>query len=243
MSLRIVLLSIVLSMGIGAAEAAQQESWQAKQPPVAVDQQPVNSYFGTLEQEGEDFVLKAQDQSYRLELQNGAQAESMVGEEVEVRGWLEGETIHAEAISTAFDVPVGPRAPEGGQQPMAGEGNMTGGDMGHGGADHQMSGQESNQSIDHLGPGGAAAPGAQQQDMGGNQTEQPMAGEGNMTGGDLGESGAEQPMSGQEGNYTGEGLGPGGVFPEGWVPPTYELGAGNQTGQPMGGQQGNQTGQ
>jgi hypothetical protein len=229
MNMKIILAAAALALIMSGAAVAQQEVPQAGDPPGPDlrHEQLVQEYVGTLEREGDEYLLMVGDQEYRLEVDEQERLEQLVGQEVAVRGILEQETIRAEAVGASHDVGVGPGAPErNGEQPMTGQevepelgpgGTYPPGWMTHprvpNGPEQPMAPEQNGeqpmagQEVDpELGPGGTYPQGWVPQDQRvPNGPEQPMAPEQN----------GEQPMVGQE---VDPDLGPGGVFPPGWVP-------------------------
>jgi hypothetical protein len=212
MNMKIILAAAALALIMSGAAVAQQEVPQAGDPqgPDLRHEQLVQEYVGTLEREGDEYLLMVGDQEYRLEVDEQERLEQLVGEEVAVRGILEQETIRAEAVGASRDVGVGPGAPErNGEQPMTGQevepGLGPGGTYPQGWMPQQPMAPEQNgeqpMAGQEVGPGAAYPPdGAPLDQRVPNGPEQPMAPEQN----------GEQPMVGQE---VDPHLGPGGVFP------------------------------
>jgi hypothetical protein len=209
MHLQTIILTLIMSLVMGGAVFAQQETDQTGVAPGVGEEhrQPIEGFTGTLDREGEEYVLKVGERTYQLEAVDEQMAQEMVGQEVEVRGFLEEETIQAETIYPTEALPEDPF----GQIP-----------------DQQMEGGASEQPMggtdteEQLGPGGVVSPGGQQLESGG--AEQPMAG--NATEQPMGETETDAPgfqpgwqhqeeesplgtyhpeelQEGQEGNQTG----------------------------------------
>jgi hypothetical protein len=203
MHLQTIILTIIMSLVMGGALFAQQETDQTGVVPGVGEEhrQPIEGFTGTLDREGEEYVLKVGDRTYQLEAVDEQMAQEMVGQEVEVRGFLEEETIQAETIYPTDALPDGlqNQQMEGGasEQPMGGTeteehlgpGGVVspgGQQLESGGAEQPMGGTE---TEEHLGPGGVVSPGGQQLESGG--AEQPMTG--NATEQPMGETGTDAP--------------------------------------------------
>ena len=155
---KITVMTLVMGLLLGGAAFARQGTDQADGlagPEGGAEQ--VQSFTGVLEKEGEDYLLMVGERSYRIEIDDEERVEQLLGQEVEVRGIVEEETIHAEAVAASHDVGVGPGAGEqSGEQPMSGQ--EPGQEL------EQETGQETGQEPGQgLGPGGVYPPGWQPQ--------------------------------------------------------------------------------
>jgi hypothetical protein len=121
-----IIMTIVMSLIMGGAALAQQESNQTDGfLGIGGDQQQMEqTYTGVVDQVEDDYFLIVGDRVYQLEVDDEEMVQGMVGQEVEVRGTLEEDTIQAESVDRAGMMQD---QPMGGQQPMEGqEGNQTG---------------------------------------------------------------------------------------------------------------------
>jgi hypothetical protein len=163
------MMAILIMCGAAFAqqEVGRQDNGQVGEIPGISEEhrQPVQRFTGTVDRQGEDYVLNTGDRTYGLDFDDREMVDSLVGHEVEVRGTLEEGNIQAE---TLYPAEVVPEMQQGvtGRQPM-----------GEGTPEQPMGGNETD-----LGPGGVAAPGWQHQPME-RGAEQPMEGQaGNQTG-------------------------------------------------------------
>jgi hypothetical protein len=74
-------------------------------------QQMQQTFTGTVDRAGDNWVLIMDGTAYELEVDDEEQVRGMMGQEVEIQGTLDGQTIQAETIQPSGQ----------GQQPMSGQ--------------------------------------------------------------------------------------------------------------------------
>ena len=96
----------------GVQERAGEQDQYGQQQPMAGEQQAQQTFTGTVDRAGDNYILIMDGTAYELEVDDEEMVRGMVGQEVEVLGTLDGQTIQADTVS-----PSG----QGMQQPMGGE--------------------------------------------------------------------------------------------------------------------------
>jgi hypothetical protein len=82
----------------------QDQTWdQQQQQDQTWDQQQQGqqTFTGTVDRAGDNYILIVNGTAYELEYQDEDMVENMVGQQVEVTGSLDGQTIEAESINPA----------------------------------------------------------------------------------------------------------------------------------------------
>jgi hypothetical protein len=72
----------------------QDQTWDQQQ-------QGQQTFTGTVDRAGDNYILIVNGTAYELEYQDEDMVENMVGQQVEVTGSLDGQTIEAESINPA----------------------------------------------------------------------------------------------------------------------------------------------
>jgi hypothetical protein len=140
--LKTIIMTAIMSLVLAGAALAQQDTNQSEGfLGIGGDQQEMQQTFtGIVDKAGDEHVLIVGDKAYQLDVDDEEMVEGMIGQEVEVRGTLEEETIQAESINPAGQMQQ-PMGGTGTEQPMSGTGTDTGI-----GTEQPMGGQEGNQT-------------------------------------------------------------------------------------------------
>jgi hypothetical protein len=140
MQWKTIIMTVIMSLILGGAAFAQQDTGQTNGfLGIGEDQEQMQQTFtGIVDKAGDEHVLIVGDRAYQLDVDDEEMVEGMMGQEVEVRGTLEEETIKAESIN-----PAGQQQ----EQPMGGtEQPMDSTEQPMGGTEQPMEGQEGNQT-------------------------------------------------------------------------------------------------
>jgi hypothetical protein len=135
MQWKTIIMTVIMSLILGGAAFAQQDTGGFL--GIGEDQEQMQQTFtGIVDKAGDEHVLIVGDRAYQLDIDDEEMVEGMMGQEVEVRGTLEEETIQAESINPAGQMqeqPMGGTEQPSTEQPM-------------GGTEQPMEGQEGNQT-------------------------------------------------------------------------------------------------
>jgi hypothetical protein len=104
-----------LATGGGQATGDQQQERAGQQDGllgIGDDPGMEQTFTGTLDRIEDDYILIVEDRAYMLEVEDEQMVEGMIGQEVEVRGTLDEETIEAQTVNPAGEL---------GEQPGAGQ--------------------------------------------------------------------------------------------------------------------------
>jgi hypothetical protein len=111
----------VNGFAMGGGEQQQQQEQQpgvqerAGEQPAdqqwGEQQQMQQTFTGTVDRAGDNWVLIMDGTAYELDVEDEEQVRGMMGQEVEIRGTLDGQTIQADTIQPSGQ----------GQQPMSGQ--------------------------------------------------------------------------------------------------------------------------
>jgi hypothetical protein len=119
-----IVMTMVMSLVLAGAALAQQDTNQSEGfLGIGGDQEMQQTFTGIVDKAGDEHVLIVGDKAYQLDVDDEEMVEGMIGQEVEVRGTLEEETIQAESINPAGQMQQ-PMGGTGTEQPMGG--NQTG---------------------------------------------------------------------------------------------------------------------
>jgi hypothetical protein len=155
------IMTIAMSLVMAGAAIAQQQDNQTDGflgIGGGQQEQGQQTFTGTVDKAGEEHVLIVGDKAYQLDADDEEMVEGLMGQEVEVLGTLEDETIQVDSINRAGESPMGGTGQGTTEQPMGGYGT------GQNATEQPMGGTGTGQ-------------GTTEQPMGGNQTQQ-----GNQTG-------------------------------------------------------------
>jgi hypothetical protein len=130
-----IIMTVMMSLILGGTAFAQQERNQdGGFLGIGGDQeQQQQTFTGVVDQIEDDYVLIVGDRAYKLDIDDEQLVRSMIlGQEVQVRGTMDDDTIQAETVSRAGEMQEQPgmeqpRGDIGAEQPRPGqEGNQTG---------------------------------------------------------------------------------------------------------------------
>jgi hypothetical protein len=120
MNSKTILMTLIMTLILGGGVFAQQKGnrsegfWGMGR---SQEQQPQQTFTGVVDKVDGNYVLIVGDRAYRLDIDDEQLIRSMVlGQEVEVRGTMDEETIQAETMNRAGEMQEQP----GMQQPMGG---------------------------------------------------------------------------------------------------------------------------
>ena len=156
MNWKTIFVTLIMSVLMGGAALAQQEGNQSggflgiggEQ-----EQQAQQTFTGVVDQIDDDYVLVVGDRAYKLDIDEEQLVKGMIlGQEVQVQGTMDENTIQAESVSRAGEMqeqpgteqPMGTPAQPGGGQPQQPMGGTTGQPSGQPG--QPMGTQEGNQT-------------------------------------------------------------------------------------------------
>jgi hypothetical protein len=128
-----VLMTVMMSLIVGGAAFAQQETNQTGGflGIGGGQQQGQQTFTGVVDQVDDNYVLIVGDRAYKLDIDDDQLIKGMIlGQEIEVQGTMDDETIQAETVNRAGEMQEQPGTEQprsGTQQPGAAqEGNQTG---------------------------------------------------------------------------------------------------------------------
>jgi hypothetical protein len=153
----VILIILAFAVNVFAMGGGEQQPADPQQPGVQEraweDDQVVQTFTGTVDQIGDDYVLIVNGMAYELDVDE-QMVEGMIGQQVEVQGRLEEQTIQAEAVHPAGQM-NGPLGTQPGEQRFPDEQQQPG--WGQQPGEQQQPGTQQQQ------PGYGQQPGTQQQ--------------------------------------------------------------------------------